>query len=139
GEGASGRGPRPVRSGGERAAREPATGTAGPPVSDAGPPARQDSGGGRGVARRGPARLLGRGGDRRVRGDRGRIRSGAPRPGPSHRGRAETGREAMSTRRIAVLAATFLLGTAAAQAESPARPRLLLAERDPFTGLPALK
>jgi len=45
----------------------------------------------------------------------------------------------MSTRRIAVLAAAFLFGTAAAQAESPARPRLLLAERDPFTGLPALK
>jgi hypothetical protein len=40
----------------------------------------------------------------------------------------------------AILAATLLLGVAVpARAEAPARPRLLLAERDPFTGLPALK
>jgi len=47
----------------------------------------------------------------------------------------------MRPRRIAsVLAAAFLFGVVPlAHAEVPARPRLLLAERDPFTGLPALK
>jgi hypothetical protein len=47
----------------------------------------------------------------------------------------------MRPRRIAsVLAAAFLFGAVPlAHAEAPVRPRLLLAERDPFTGLPALK
>src|SRR6185369_14371898 len=80
--------------------------------------------------------------DRRLRGDRRRIRGGAPRPGPRHRGRVEAGRHAMSTRRrLASVfgAAVLFAGVPSAHAEPPARPRLLLAERDPFTGLPALK
>src|SRR6476659_814181 len=45
-------------------------------------------------------------------------------------------RGAVSLLAAAVLGAS---ATVARAAESPVRPRLLLAERDPFTGLPALK
>ena len=80
GEGPSRGGPRHRGAGGHRAAREPAPRAAGPPVPDAGPPARADGGGGRGAARGGAARVLGRGRRRwasRRRATRTRRRGGS--------------------------------------------------------------